>query len=449
MATHIRIRRDTAANWTSVNPVLEIGEPGLETDTRKVKYGDGTSAWTLLPYGSDSGFDGQYSSLTGKPELAVVATTNSYTDLDNKPSLFSGAYTDLTGKPTLFSGAYADLTGKPTIPSKVSDLTNDSGYLTAETVTAGTNLTNGSHTASLDSNGFLSAKMFLADQGAAGAGGFSFSGTEGGNDSGMFSSTDGDVKLIANNEEVFNITTGGLNLKKKVVFSDSTEQTTAWTGSVAYSSVTGTPSIPAAQIQSDWTQTDNTLKDYIKNKPTLSTVATSGAYSDLSGKPTLFSGAYTDLTGKPTLATVATSGSYADLSNTPGIPTDVSQLTDTTNLLASSQNRVEFKSSSFAASVGKSYWVDSTSGALTVTLPASPTAGDWVSLYDGELKWQTNNLTVDGNGHNVRIIVMGGPSGFTWGASAGTVTLNQAAYSPTGPLPSRFIWNGTVWSGAN
>jgi hypothetical protein len=55
------------------------------------------------------------------------------------------------------------------------------------------------------------------------------------------------------------------------------------------------------------------------NTSSLATVATSGAYSDLTGKPTLFSGAYTDLTGKPTLATVATSGSYVDLTNKPSL----------------------------------------------------------------------------------------------------------------------------------
>lgn len=47
-----RIRRDTAANWTSVNPTLALGEPGLETDTRKVKYGDGSTAWNDLDYAS-------------------------------------------------------------------------------------------------------------------------------------------------------------------------------------------------------------------------------------------------------------------------------------------------------------------------------------------------------------------------------------------------------------
>jgi hypothetical protein len=45
-------------------------------------------------------------------------------------------------------------------------------------------------------------------------------------------------------------------------------------------------------------------------------------------KPTLFSGAYADLTGKPTLATVATSGSYSDLSGTPSIPSAIGDLSD-------------------------------------------------------------------------------------------------------------------------
>jgi len=34
-------RRDTAAGWTSANPTLLSGEFGVETDTNKVKIGDG------------------------------------------------------------------------------------------------------------------------------------------------------------------------------------------------------------------------------------------------------------------------------------------------------------------------------------------------------------------------------------------------------------------------
>lgn len=46
----IKVRRDTAANWTSVNPTLASGEVGFETDTRKAKIGDGSTAWTSLSY---------------------------------------------------------------------------------------------------------------------------------------------------------------------------------------------------------------------------------------------------------------------------------------------------------------------------------------------------------------------------------------------------------------
>lgn len=50
MATQFKLRRDTAANWTSANPTLAAGEPGVETDTGKLKIGNGTSAWTSLAY---------------------------------------------------------------------------------------------------------------------------------------------------------------------------------------------------------------------------------------------------------------------------------------------------------------------------------------------------------------------------------------------------------------
>lgn len=46
----IQLRRDTAGLWTSINPVLAAGEPGLESDTGRIKYGDGTTAWIALGY---------------------------------------------------------------------------------------------------------------------------------------------------------------------------------------------------------------------------------------------------------------------------------------------------------------------------------------------------------------------------------------------------------------
>lgn len=60
-----RFRRGTAAEWTAANPVLDEGEPGLETDTGNLKFGDGATAWDALDY-----FSAQvdFASITGAPE---------------------------------------------------------------------------------------------------------------------------------------------------------------------------------------------------------------------------------------------------------------------------------------------------------------------------------------------------------------------------------------------
>ena len=42
----IQIRNDTKNNWTTQNPVLLKGEMGVETDTRKFKFGDGCLLYT-------------------------------------------------------------------------------------------------------------------------------------------------------------------------------------------------------------------------------------------------------------------------------------------------------------------------------------------------------------------------------------------------------------------
>ena len=50
MARQIQLRRDTAANFTSADPTPAQGEPCFETDTNKLKIGDGSTAWTSLAY---------------------------------------------------------------------------------------------------------------------------------------------------------------------------------------------------------------------------------------------------------------------------------------------------------------------------------------------------------------------------------------------------------------
>jgi Major tropism determinant N-terminal domain/Pectate lyase superfamily protein len=55
-ASAVSVRGDTAANWTSNNPTLNLGEMGIETDTKWGKVGDGSTAWTSLPYASSPYF---------------------------------------------------------------------------------------------------------------------------------------------------------------------------------------------------------------------------------------------------------------------------------------------------------------------------------------------------------------------------------------------------------
>jgi hypothetical protein len=102
----------------------------------------------------------------------------------------------------------------------------------------------------------------------------------------------------------------------------------------SYNDLTNLPSIPTNTNQltngAGFITSSSLTWTNITGKPTLSTVATSGAYSDLSGRPTLStvatSGAYSDLSGRPSLATVATSGAYSDLSGRPTIPTSILNL---------------------------------------------------------------------------------------------------------------------------
>lgn len=73
----IRLRRDTAANWTTNNPTLALAEPGYETDTGKIKLGDGATAWTALAYrftgGTTNAVDAQVDfGTTNREDFATV-----------------------------------------------------------------------------------------------------------------------------------------------------------------------------------------------------------------------------------------------------------------------------------------------------------------------------------------------------------------------------------------
>ena len=102
MASTIQNRRDTAANWTAVDPVLANGEMGYETDTGKAKIGDGATAWISLAYWVEPG--------AGLANVVEDLTPQLGGDLDvNGQSIVSidgGAITAITGAtaPTGSSG---------------------------------------------------------------------------------------------------------------------------------------------------------------------------------------------------------------------------------------------------------------------------------------------------------------------------------------------------------
>lgn len=79
MANIIKPRRDTSANWASANPTLASGEIGLDTTTKQFKVGDGTTAWSSLPYVTVA--PGSTDTLTNKtitsPILGGTVTTAS------------------------------------------------------------------------------------------------------------------------------------------------------------------------------------------------------------------------------------------------------------------------------------------------------------------------------------------------------------------------------------
>jgi len=64
MPIQIQLRRGTAATWSSNNPILAIGEVGLETDTKYFKLGNGSTAWNSLAYGGIQGLPGDAGSDT-------------------------------------------------------------------------------------------------------------------------------------------------------------------------------------------------------------------------------------------------------------------------------------------------------------------------------------------------------------------------------------------------
>lgn len=93
MADLIQIRRDTAANWTSANPTLAQGELGVETDTDKIKVGDGSTAWSSLSYLIDTGNYLVSSDIANMLETTDIGSTVQAYDADTAKLDVAQTYT--------------------------------------------------------------------------------------------------------------------------------------------------------------------------------------------------------------------------------------------------------------------------------------------------------------------------------------------------------------------
>lgn len=116
-----QLKRDTAANWTSNNPTLRAGEIGFETDTGKVKIGDGATAWTSLAYFNAS-------KVPNTPSGNLAATTvqaalnELQTDVDTRldDTAVWGDLADVdmtTAAPT--TGQFANFDGTDWVPTDI------------------------------------------------------------------------------------------------------------------------------------------------------------------------------------------------------------------------------------------------------------------------------------------------------------------------------------------
>jgi hypothetical protein len=120
----IAFRRDTAANWTSANPTLAAGEPGWETDTKKVKIGDGTTAWNSLGYLATGG-DIPKSLLAAKGDIIIATASGTPTNLavgaDGRILVADSAQTDGVGYSTRDLDANSHKIKNVTDPASAQD----------------------------------------------------------------------------------------------------------------------------------------------------------------------------------------------------------------------------------------------------------------------------------------------------------------------------------------
>lgn len=116
MAITIQLKRGTAAKWTQTNPILALGELGLETDTQKFKVGNGVTPWSALRY--SSGVPGPQGPQGVQIQSATIQDGNLIIGLTNQARYNAGSVIGPTG-PVGLAGPTGP-TGGPSGPQGVA-----------------------------------------------------------------------------------------------------------------------------------------------------------------------------------------------------------------------------------------------------------------------------------------------------------------------------------------
>ena len=211
------------------------------------------------------------------------------------PAGFDGDYNSLSNKPELFSGDYNDLINQPTIPTIPTDVSvfnNDAGYITMDSVPTNVSaFTNDVGYITMDSVPTIPTNVSAFT-----------------NDAGYLTDyTETDPQFNAWNKD-YN------DLINTPTIPTIPNNVSTFINDVGYITMDSVPT-----NISSFTNDVGYLTVYTEIDPQFN--AWDKDYNDLTNKPNLFSGNYSDLTNKPNLANVATTGNYNDLINKPTIPT--------------------------------------------------------------------------------------------------------------------------------
>lgn len=139
MTQQIQLRHDLAANWTSVNPLLASGELGVETDTKKIKVGDGSTVWNSLIYSIGSSTTIVNDLTTGGTLSALSAQQGVVLN-----GLINGKQATLVSTTNIKSinGASILGSGNLVVSAGTTTLAGATDYTTAAIATANTSIAN-------------------------------------------------------------------------------------------------------------------------------------------------------------------------------------------------------------------------------------------------------------------------------------------------------------------